>query len=163
MQRIRHTQAPHFTGAAKEDSEYAVSELHALLLAWLASLPCPVTNPPHPLGLGGWERRLIDWLVLGSRAGLPGVELQWTSTPQGTTETFSPLGAERRSIIVAGDTVVGNAPDNLDAACVKLAKLAQCTLLEVLFAPTKDGWRFCGATPYPSGADRIVQALEQIQ
>jgi hypothetical protein len=161
-QRIRYAQAPHFTGAAKADLDYAVSEMHALLLAWLASLPCRVTNPPHPMGLGGMERRLMDWLLLGAQLGLPVVELEWTSTPEATKEVMETLSLERRSVLVAGDSVLGDVPDGLDAACVRLAKLAGCTLLEIFFARAGDHWRFCGATPYPADPERVARALELI-
>jgi hypothetical protein len=159
FQRIRYAQAPHFAASSQYDREYAAAEMHAVLLSWLASLRCPVVNPPHPMGLGGLERRQIDWLLLGMRAGLPVIELELTV---GLGETLEPLGMERRSVLVAGASVVGDVPDGHAEACVRLAALSGCTLLEVFFAPAADGWRFVGATPYPSDAARIVAGLERL-
>jgi hypothetical protein len=161
-QRIRYAQVPHFAGAATEDRDYAVSEMHALLLAWLSGLPCQVTNPPHPLGLGGWERRATEWLILGAEAGLHGIECEWSSDPDEAVRFRQTVGPERRSVLVAGDSVLGEPPDDQRAECVRLATLARCTLLEILFAPTDDGWRYCGATPYPGDPVRIAEALERI-
>jgi len=111
------------------------------------------------MGLGGLERRLFDWLALGMGAGLPVMELELTT---GRGERLEPLGAERRSVVVAGASVIGDAPDGLEPACIRLAAQARCTLLEMFFAPVADGWRFCGATPFPTDAARIVTALERL-
>jgi hypothetical protein len=69
--RLRFAAAIQFDGAATADREYATMELHALLLSWLASLPCPVVNRPSPRGLGGDDRTTLEWLRIASRAGLP--------------------------------------------------------------------------------------------
>jgi hypothetical protein len=111
------------------------------------------------MGIGGLERRLFDWLALGIAAGLPVAELELTT---GSGESLEPLGAERRSVLVAGAEVIGDVPDGLDAACIRLASLAGCTLLEVFFAPAASGWRLFGASPYPDDASRIVTALERM-
>lgn len=55
----------------KADREYALMEMFALLLSWLASLPATVVNPPSPCGLAGDERSLLEWLRLAAAAGLP--------------------------------------------------------------------------------------------
>lgn len=68
--RVRALSAPHFARSLPDDRDYAVSELHALFLSWLASLPCPVVNRPHAQGLAGRERSPFEWLALAARAGL---------------------------------------------------------------------------------------------
>lgn len=157
-QRIRAVEMPHFAGASAGNREYAISEMYSLLLAWLSSLSCPVVNPPHPLGLGGVERGPLDWLVLGNLAGLPVVDFKWNMN----ADLTEPCGSKRMSVVVAGESVLGNVPRDIEPGCKRLARLAGCTLLELFFVSDPTGWRFCGATPYPSDPARIVTALEQI-
>jgi hypothetical protein len=69
LDRLRFIAAPHFASAPDLDREYATTELHALLLSWLASLPCAVVNRPSPRGLGGADRSRLEWLRLANDAG----------------------------------------------------------------------------------------------
>jgi hypothetical protein len=57
-------------------------EMYALLLSWLASLPCPVINPASPRGLGAQERSQAEWLLLASQAGLPIQGYAFSSAPR---------------------------------------------------------------------------------
>lgn len=43
----------HLARAAAADRNYALGELHAFTLGWLATLPCPLLNPPAPESLAG--------------------------------------------------------------------------------------------------------------
>jgi len=56
---------------AEDDRDYAVQEMNALSLSWLAALPGPVVNRPTPQGLGGAWRHPAHWIALAARAGLP--------------------------------------------------------------------------------------------
>ncbi|MCC7272813.1 MAG: hypothetical protein IT561_09100 [Alphaproteobacteria bacterium] len=60
---------PQFARARAADRSYALAEMHALLLCWLADLPARVVNVASPRGLAGAERSLAEWLVLAHRAG----------------------------------------------------------------------------------------------
>jgi hypothetical protein len=73
---------PQFARAKEADREYAVQEMNALCLSWLASLPCPVVNAPTPTGLGGAERSHAEWLSLAGQAGLPVQGYHFTTDPR---------------------------------------------------------------------------------
>jgi hypothetical protein len=66
-------------------------ELFALLLSWLASLPCAVVNPPSPRGLAGAERSPLEWLGLAARCGLPTRATRLTTNAR----AFARVGFER--------------------------------------------------------------------
>ena len=80
--RLRYVSVPHFELAKEEDRNFAVMELYALLLSWLASLPCPVINPASPRGLGAQERSQAEWLFLANQAGLPIQGYAFSSDPR---------------------------------------------------------------------------------
>jgi len=77
--RLRYVTMPQFTTAKIVDREYAVMEMHALLLSWLESLSCTVVNAPDTRGLSGAERSLAGWLQLAGEAGLPTRGLHFTT------------------------------------------------------------------------------------
>ena len=78
--RLRFVTVPHFVAADTADREYAVMEMHALLLSWLASLDCVVINRPNPRSLGGALRGPAEWLLLAGRAGLTSRGMRFTSS-----------------------------------------------------------------------------------
>lgn len=80
--RLRYVSVPHFELAKEDDRNFAVMEMYALLLSWLASLPCPVINPASPRGLGAQERSQAEWLCLASQAGLPIQGYAFSSDPR---------------------------------------------------------------------------------
>ena len=71
FQRIQQFEMPQFARANADDREYAVTEMHALLLSWLEGLPGPVVNPAGPRGLCGADRSRLEWMKLAATAGLP--------------------------------------------------------------------------------------------
>jgi hypothetical protein len=68
--RLDFVAASHFAQSV-EDHTYAVAEMSALLLSWLASLCCPVINKPSSRGLTGARRGPTEWMMLAAKAGLP--------------------------------------------------------------------------------------------
>jgi hypothetical protein len=70
LNRLRYVTMPHFAGASEEDRNYAIMEMQALWLSWLASLPCPVVNQVTSVNAGIRERSHGEWLHLAGRAGL---------------------------------------------------------------------------------------------
>lgn len=77
--RLRYITMPHFDTAKAVDRDYAVGEMFALLLSWLASFSCPVVNRASVRGLGGAEISLAEWLLLAGKAGLPTRQLRFTT------------------------------------------------------------------------------------
>lgn len=71
FQRIQQLDMPQFEGSKPDDREYAVTEMQALLLSWLAGLSCPVVNRAGPRGLCGADRSRLEWMKLAAAAGLP--------------------------------------------------------------------------------------------
>lgn len=71
FQRIQQLDIPQFARSKPNDREYAVTEMQALLLSWLAGLPCPVVNRAGPRGLCGADRSRLEWMKLAENAGLP--------------------------------------------------------------------------------------------
>jgi len=176
LNRLRFVALPHWAAARPVDRDYATMEMHALLLSWLASLPCPVLNPPSARGLAGAERPLAEWLLLAGEAGLPARAYHGTTKPAGQGVFLEPVApVPPCRVLVAGDAVVGNAlallpPDGAER-CRRLAQRSGCPLLECLFAPAASGgsttdWRFCGANLLPDLADTaalsaVVALLEE--
>jgi hypothetical protein len=77
--RLDYVAASHFARSA-EDHTYAVAEMSALLLSWLASLRCPVINKPSSRGLAGARRGLTEWMMLALKAGLPVRDSSFTTS-----------------------------------------------------------------------------------
>lgn len=86
--RLRSIRLPQFDASSEVDRSYSVQETYAFWLSWLASLPCPVVNPPSPRGLGSQERSWPDWISLAAKAGLPVRGFGFTTNPR----RFHPAG-----------------------------------------------------------------------
>ena len=70
INRITALPQAHLEHAEQGDRHYAAGELHAFLLGWLASLDCPVLNPPAPEWLAGAWHREISAVHFAVQAGL---------------------------------------------------------------------------------------------
>ncbi len=68
---IAAVRAPHFDNAHTPDREYALSELQALWLSWLSSLPCPIINRATPRGLCTPWIGQFEWCARAMKVGLP--------------------------------------------------------------------------------------------
>jgi hypothetical protein len=92
--RLRFVTMPHFLGL-RDDYDYAVTEMYALVLSWIGSLPCPVINRPDPRGLGGPERSFVEWLALAGAAGLPTRRLAFATNARSAAfqgmDVYSPI------------------------------------------------------------------------
>jgi hypothetical protein len=161
------------------DRAYAQSEMFALLLAWLASLPCPVINRPVPPSLVGLNASTLEWAAHGRAAGLQPLDVVVTSSTRRAAppadslhrpdlldldwaEAFSPsrvdhptawspANAELRQVLVIGEEAHG-APRQVAAACIRLAHACGAELLQISLARTHDEtseWRFGGANTMP--------------
>src|SRR4051794_6707245 len=76
--RATTVSAPWAARASPADREYAAAEAHAVLLAWLTALDCPVLNRPSGRGLVGPVLSDAEWLAAAARAGLPTLALRHT-------------------------------------------------------------------------------------
>jgi hypothetical protein len=97
-----HTVDPrHFDGFREVDRLYAIMETHALWLAWLAALPCPVLNPASARGLCGPILSNTEWMRLTANAGLA-ARGWWLSTDRRRMPANAPAQtAHERDLVVA--------------------------------------------------------------
>lgn len=106
--RLRAPVLPQFAGAHPDDAEYAHLEAFAVLLAWLASLPCPLLVPPDPQCLAGTP---IGRWELARAAAAAGLEPRRTCTTTSARRRSPPQQAlwltpeppEVRAIGLAGN------------------------------------------------------------
>lgn len=63
---------------------------------------------------------------------------------------LEPLHPQRRTAVVVGDQVLGDPPPQTKAACRRLARARDLSMLELEFGQGAGGWKFCGATSIPS-------------
>jgi hypothetical protein len=162
LNRLSYIPTERLRAVAGADYGYAMQELYALYLSWLAGWPGRVINRPVPQGLCGNFRHPSEWATLAARAGL-------STTPwkQGSgdapDQAWMPRPAEL-VVHICGEEVVAPIalPDALQQGCRALAALAQCDLLGADFVRDGDAWHFAGATPLPDlirGGDALADAL----
>ena len=148
------------------DRDYAIQEMHALYLSWLAALPGPVLNRPTPQGLCGNWRHPSFWAALAGRAGLPARYRQ--SSEDDPSEAWQPAAAPPEAIaFVVGERVIAPPalPTQLNEACRRLAHAAGAGLLGIDFMAAAAGeWRFTGASVMPDlvrGGEPLADALAE--
>jgi hypothetical protein len=73
---------PQFAFAKAADRDYAIQEMNALCLSWLAGLPRPVINTPTPMGLSAPALSHAEWLFLAGKAELPVQGYHFTTDPR---------------------------------------------------------------------------------
>lgn len=147
------------------DRDYAIQEMHALYLSWLAALPGPVLNRPTPQGLSGNWRHPSGWAALAGQAGLPAARYRQSSEDD-PAEAWQPAGAPPEAIaFVVGERVIAppDLPTHFHEACRRLARAAGAGLLGIEFMPEAAGeWRFTGASVMPDlvrGGEPLADAL----
>jgi hypothetical protein len=153
------------------DRDYVYQEWNAFFLSWLNALPPPVVNRPMPWGLSGRWRHVSEWIYLAAQAGLPVPHYQLSSRdfsdPFGVASRLVPARTPVQLVLVVGQAATGDpAPPAVQAGCLRLAELAQTTLLGVEFVTGPDDtWQFVGATPHPDlrpGGEALLDALAHL-
>ncbi len=130
---------------ASPDSGYISNEYSAWLMSWLAGLACPVLSPPGCGMLCGDYRSDVEWRVLAAEAGLDFEPLR-VGSEEDAVPGESPL---HTVFVVNGETIAGNAPEQVRSGCARLAELAGAPLLGLDFESGSGGWLFRGASPLP--------------
>jgi hypothetical protein len=118
LNRLRFITVPQFVDASEADREYAVMEMHAFLLTWLAGLECSVVNRPNPRSLGGELRGTAEWLLLAARAGLPSRRMRFATSarrfPLSNFEAMVPIDGSglvgQTTLVPTTKSILGNAP-----------------------------------------------------
>lgn len=149
--------------ASPQDRDYAEGEWHAFLLGWLASLPCPVLNPPSPEWLAGTSRSVLATRHLAAAAGLA-IEAGAADDPAMLEPSMShPAGTAH---FACEGQLVGPIVDRATReAMLTFAAAYGSPLLQIDTAPDERGARrLVGATvlvDFARGGPALVAAIER--
>jgi hypothetical protein len=148
LNRVSVVPLDHLGAATGVDGRYAVEEIHALVLSWLAALGATALNRATPRGLSGAWRPPLEWTLLATHAGLS-VPATRLSSLGGFRRDALPMW--RHTVVVLGDGVFGpEVPHEVAQACVRLARLADTDLIGIDLERHADGnLTFADATPQP--------------
>jgi len=114
------------------DRSYVEAEWRALLCSLLNAIPGRIIDPPHPHSLAGRWRSPPEWLILAHEAGLPTPRWQWTDADDAPTLDLERDADPVRVLVVGGEALsLSPVPDEVVAACQRLAELAGVSVLEV--------------------------------
>jgi len=162
VNRMSGAPTDHFSSAEPRERLYAASELQAFLLGWLASLPCPLLNPPAPESLAGaWHTDVVA-TQLAALAGLrcrPFVidaddPPQSNSTMTGTAH-----------FILDGKVIGPMLPARDRDALIQFAHLWGSRLVQVETCQEEGRLTFLGASSLPHyqrGGPTLVRAMAQV-
>jgi hypothetical protein len=167
LNRLTRPPSDRIDRVAGDDRDYALQEMTALYLSWLASLPGIVVNRPTPQGLGGSFRHPSHWTALARDAHLP--VATWRQSEADDPNALWLSRPAALTVFVVGERVVapsGLAPDIIEGSRA-LARLSGALLLGVDLAARSDNscWEFVGASPVPSlvnGGDDLADAIAEL-
>lgn len=134
LNRISSLPTDHIAVVRASDRAYAIEELSALVLSWLACLR-NVVNRPHPLGMAGHHRHPTEWARLAMAAGFR------TGPPASGTPVMR--------LVFDGEVFGPQATDEVIESCARLGDLAETRLLGIAVDEADDSSRFVSATPTP--------------
>lgn len=143
---------------AGEDREYVASEMTAFLVAWLASLPCPVLNRPTPECPAGPNWRQEKWVYIAAKLGM---RVRPVHRPTYPTNDINQHAA---TVTVVGPHCFGAVEAQLMVGAQRLADAAGVDLLAVHFDGPEAGSAFLSADLWPDVtapdvADAVLQYL----
>lgn len=169
VNRLTHVPPVLVEELVDDDRQYALQEVSALVMSWLAALPAPTLNPPDTRGLSGAWRAPAEWAVLAGAAGLDAAPVVFDSADERYAGGPGCWGGAATPIPFADDVIVVGrsvfAADRLAQetadACRRLAELAATPILGISFAAGV-GSPVTGVTPLPdlrAGGDDLIDAL----
>ena len=179
--RLRWLDTPFFTSSPKQDREYAVMEMFALIVSWLNSLPCPVVNSVSPRGLGAPDYSPLAWHYLAGKAGLPTSRIRLTSSTRryplrelGTRANgpinvpawlMEPTSDQLAHVCVVGNHITSDLADDFEEPSRQLSALTGLEILSIFFRQELRSarWTFAGADVCPQfHNDRSLQAAVEL-
>ena len=101
------------TGLHPEERRYAAAEMNAFLVAWLASLTCPMFNRPTATSLCGPAWSDVHWRIQAVRCGG-----RWAAS-----------GAEIRRVYVVDGQCLNPPNDRMESVLLAVAKAAKVRFL----------------------------------
>lgn len=125
---------------AAEDRGFVAAEMQAFLLAFLATLPCPVWNPPSPSCLAGPVLRPLQWHRLALAHGFP----------------VAPGAGTSFGVTVVGDRCMGAGSPSVAARARRLAGAAGARLLRLELSGPAAAPVFHAADPWADLGDAEV-------
>jgi len=165
LNRIGYLPPALFARAAPDDRMYAMQEMNALFLSWLSAIESPVLNRPSPQGLCGAWRHASEWAALAARSELPALPFRQSSLTEGCpAPRWCPPGAAARTVlVVAGDAIGSEVPEEIAAGCRRLTELAGLGIAGFEFVEgAGTGWLLAGVTPQPdlsAGGEPLLNSL----
>ncbi len=164
LNRITRLPFAHLEVATEDEHTYAMQEISALFLSWLAAMPGIVLNRPVPFGLSGPIMDQTQWLALAGRAGLDTPVRRIPAPRRNGAPQADPYSQPTCNVLVAcGELYGAPLPDPENEACLRLAELSGTDILGIeLRRDVAGGWEFAGATPHPDlrlGGEPLVDRL----
>lgn len=152
VNRVMIAPQAHIERAPEADRLYASGELHAFMLGWLASLPCPMLNAPSPELLSGPHHSELATLHFAAIAGFE-CDADPPSAPQPATTHFILDGQ------VIGPLLNSAARDSM----ILFARAWNARLVQIETRPGAGGRRhFLSATSmadFPRGGALLARAI----
>jgi hypothetical protein len=138
------------------DRQYVAAEMNAFLVAWLASLSCPMLNRPHASSISGPGWNHEQWVALAAQLGIP-VRPVHRST---LLASGQPATEPTCKLIVVGDRCFGAAASQLTDSARSLAAAAGTALLGVQFNGPDADAKLLTASLWPDvGSPEIADAM----
>lgn len=164
VNRIQYVPPVAAAAMTPTDREYFLAEQHGFFLAWLASFPGPILNPPTPRGLSGAWRPPSEWACLAARVGLRHEPVTSSEAIRPYTWHGTALGPG--AITVESEIVDTGLDDAVRHACLRLARLAESPVLGIDFRADGEGVPvFVGASPCPpliTAGDGVLDAFAYV-
>jgi hypothetical protein len=130
------------------DRQYVAAEMNAFLVAWLASLRCPMLNRPTATCLSGPHWRPEQWRHTAARLGIPAQPLR-RRVPYRPDDGEERAGPECVDVTVVGERRFGTDDETLARWTRRLADVANVDLLTARFSGAGADYAFIGATCWP--------------
>lgn len=149
VNRMTDLPLAHLAQASPDDRDYARNEWHAAMLGLLATLPCPLVNPPHPSSLcGAWHGPMVA-AQFAATAGLSALPEIRDSGAGGSPRAASPAagGPAHRHVAFDGRLHGPLLPARERDALLHVAHLWGARLLELRTARLPQGRCLIDATP----------------
>ncbi len=166
LNRVQGLAHPFWNRLDKIEKEYFHQEWNSFLTGWLKAFEPALVNPVAPGMLAGYDAWPLRWRVLAARAGLPIKRMHLDSE----TDLVSLFSQPEIKDSLVSALVYKNklyAPTELGRfaeGCLKLSKMVNCPLLEVVFERTQDReLLFVSASSMPSFSRHSYKFVESFK